>query len=199
MSPLTTTKVLPDLGLLGKARSGKDTTAEYLVRRYGYTRVAFADALKAAAVAVDPIVEVYSTHWGGAAFRRLSDVVAEVGMETAKNTVPEVRRFLQALGVSMRDHVDPEVWVGAAVRIAQQAEGPVVFTDVRFPNEAAALERLGFRLVRIVRPGAGLDGPAGAHSSETALDGRQVDAEVLNDGTIEDLHRRIDGVVGAFR
>jgi hypothetical protein len=38
------------LAVSGKMRSGKDTLSEYLVKRYGFTRFAFADRLKAVAV-----------------------------------------------------------------------------------------------------------------------------------------------------
>jgi len=38
------------LAVSGKMRSGKDTLSEYLVKRYGFTRFAFADRLKEVAV-----------------------------------------------------------------------------------------------------------------------------------------------------
>ena len=34
------------LGITGKKGSGKDTTAEYLIERYGYIRFAFGDKVK---------------------------------------------------------------------------------------------------------------------------------------------------------
>ena len=37
------------IGLTGKARSGKDTVANYLFNQHGYTRIAFADPVKLAA------------------------------------------------------------------------------------------------------------------------------------------------------
>lgn len=37
---------IPNVGLLGKLRSGKDQVAAYLTSNYGYTRFAFGDELK---------------------------------------------------------------------------------------------------------------------------------------------------------
>ena len=44
------------LGLVGRKQSGKDTFAQRLVEEHGYTRLAFADPLKAVALAANPIV-----------------------------------------------------------------------------------------------------------------------------------------------
>lgn len=34
---------LPNIGLIGRLRSGKDTLADYLAAKYGYTAFAFGD------------------------------------------------------------------------------------------------------------------------------------------------------------
>lgn len=47
------------IGLSGKARSGKDTIADYLVTQHGYTKVAFADTLKQFVVRVLQLPESY--------------------------------------------------------------------------------------------------------------------------------------------
>ena len=78
----------PLIGLVGKKRAGKDTVAATLVEGFGFVRYAFADPLKAASLAADPLVPI----WGG--HHRLSVVVRVLGWERAKEN-PEVRRFLQ--------------------------------------------------------------------------------------------------------
>lgn len=189
--------ILPDIGLMGRAQSGKDTAAAHLARTAGFTRVAFADALKEAAIDSDPYVRILD-RVNGADGVRLSTLVFAVGWEEAK-TFPEVRRFLQAFGVAMRDHVDPDVWVKAALLVADR-HAPAVFSDVRFPNEAKAIRERGGILVRITRPAAAEAlGANGDHVSETALDGFDPDATVANDGSIEQLHLRLDRIVAAMR
>lgn len=178
----------PLVGLIGRKRSGKDTFAERLIAEHGFARVAFADPLKAAALALDPII-VGAEECAGIPDERLSQVVAEEGWERAKEW-PEVRRILQALGVAVRDHVDRDAWLNAAadtiryLRAGPEAT-PVVVTDVRFPNEAAWIASAGGLLVRITRQG--LD-TSDAHVSETALDDYPVPYTVTNDSTIADLH-----------
>ena len=61
---------------------------------------------------------------------------------------------------------------------------PVVLTDVRFPNEAEAIQAAGGRLVRVVRPG---QDTSDQHISETALDDLVADVEIQNDGTLDEL------------
>lgn len=78
---------------------------------------------------------------------------------------------------------------------------PVVISDVRFENEIMGLDIVGARVIRVVRPGAGLSGAAGAHRSETEQGGiadDRFDLVIQNDGTLEDLQKRISYAVGEF-
>jgi hypothetical protein len=169
----------PLIGLTGRKRSGKDTFAARLVEAHGYTRLAFADALKEAALALDPIVVGFHEI-------RLSHILArDGGWEHAKE-LPEVRRTLQRFGVGIRE-LDPGFWLRVVADRARATLGPVVITDVRFPNEADWVEAMG-NLVRIRRPGlVSTDN----HISETALDGRFA-WSVTNDSTVEQLHDLAD-------
>lgn len=159
---------------MGYAQSGKDTAATFL-RDYGYERVAFADPLREMLAAINPLVA--DTHdpsnlWR---LRRLVDVL---GWDVAKTEFPEIRGLLQRLGteagrVVLGDHI----WVDTALRRIEGASR-YVFTDVRFPNEAEAIEGRGGVLWRVVRPGTE---PVNAHPSETALDGWP--AEIIWNGS----------------
>lgn len=177
------------VGVIGRKRSGKDTFAARLVAAHGYTRIAFADPLRAAALALDPIVSS-GERCAGEPDERLSEVVARLGWEAAKD-VYEVRRTLQNFGVGLRDTLGPDIWVDYAMRHVDREPGPVVITDVRFPNEADAVEARGGMLVRIIRPGLGSDDD---HISETALDARQAHHMIINAGTVADLHVAADSL-----
>lgn len=98
-----------NIGLIGRARAGKDTVGAWLTENRGYERVAFADPLKAAALKLNPITEVDAT---GEYYRLASDV-SEFGWERTKDETPEVRRILQELGASIRT-IDPEFWPAPA-------------------------------------------------------------------------------------
>lgn len=190
----------PLIGILGKKRAGKDTFASRLVDAHGYRRAAFADALKASALDLDPIVSIEADEVGplreagfavpwATPLARLSQIVDAVGWEAAKE-VREVRRILQAYGLSLRERTRDDLWIRAAIDPALATGEPVVVTDVRFPNEADEIQRLGGFLVRVVRPDRPDDGDT--HVSEIALDGRTVHFVATNIGTVEDLHRFAD-------
>lgn len=171
------------LGLIGHAGSGKDTVAAHLVSR-GFTRVAFADAVRNVLLSVNPLV----TRDG----LRLRDVVEAHGWDRAKREIPEVRVLLQGLGAGVRDELGESTWLDHALRRLDALRGPVVVTDVRYPNEGRVLQRRGFFLVEVQRPGVG---PANAHPSEVDIPVELADATLLNNGSIPELYEAVDALV----
>ncbi|MFC9815606.1 hypothetical protein ACFVJM_26435 [Streptomyces virginiae] len=78
------------------------------------------------------------------------------------------------------------------VRVADRWGLPVVVTDCRYPNEAAALRAAGALLVRVDRPSLAVHQDQGAeHISETALAGYRPDAVLTNSGSVAELHRAV--------
>jgi hypothetical protein len=190
-----------NVGLIGRARVGKDSVAARLSERHGYQRVAFADRLKEAALKVDPIIYQFTERDEDNEELRhnvgLSWVVGDHGWERAKTEYPEVRRFLQQYGQTARD-LDPDFWVRAALPSIAAAEAlnlPVVVTDVRYENEACWLLNRGFTLVRVTRPNVTLAGEAGRHKSETELADFITDMTIANAGTLSDLNGIVDSLL----
>ncbi|KOG22006.1 hypothetical protein [Streptomyces viridochromogenes] len=182
---------MKDIALTGLSRAGKDSVAARLVEAHGYVRVAFADKLKEAALKADPLIP----HMQGdrQLTTRLSEVVRLVGWEYAKDDLPEVRRFLQDYGQTIRE-IEPQFWIraaGFAVRAAHAAGKPVVVTDVRYQNEADFLTVNGFRLVRVERPGQ----TPGQHRSEREMLDYPADRTITNGGSLEALAALADTLV----
>ncbi|CCQ44302.1 putative deoxynucleotide monophosphate kinase [Pseudarthrobacter siccitolerans] len=183
-------KHTPLIGLIGKKRTGKDTFAAVLVEKHGYERVALADPLREAALALDPIVGTFPLNSEGLTRVRewrLSDVIAELGWEQAKDYVPEVRRTLQRLGTESIRSLDDQFWIRTAfarIDSLREAGTPVVVTDVRYPNEADAIRKAGGYLARIVRD---LPDDGDAHASERALDDYRENLRIPNNGSRSDL------------
>jgi len=156
------------LALSGKYYSGKSTAAEILVREFGFARLSLADELKAMAA---EIIQFLQEHGGLEQARALLD-----------KTTPLGRHWLQWLGTDLIRKRDADFWVRVLLkklRIMQQAK--VVVDDVRFRNEAYALRRAGFKLVRVETSeatrrrraqalGAVLVPEKECHPSETDLD-----------------------------
>lgn len=183
------------IGVMGRKRHGKDTFAARLTNEHGFTRLAFADKLREAALKLDPFIVVQHDEYGvldgwclpydRPYTARLSHLVGALGWEVAKE-LREVRRTLQRMGVGVRD-LDPEFWVRIVMEQAADIPGPVVITDVRFPNEFDAVSNHPHGVtVRIVN--ARLPRPSEEHISESALDQFTPRFTVPNSGTIEDLH-----------
>ena len=116
------------------------------------------------------------------------------------------REFLQKLGTeAMRDRLHTNVWVNALfadykakwIPTRNAVEEDEVFfekeypnwiiTDMRFPNELKAVEKKHGITIRVTRPGTA----AGTHPSETAIDDVKFDYEIINDGTMEELVKKV--------
>jgi len=168
------------IGLTGYAQSGKDTVAKILIDNYGYTRVAFADAIRELLYEMDPqIYTVYS----------LKLLVDAYGWDATKQR-PEVRRILQNLGVGAKKVFGDTFWIHQALRNVH-FEGNYVITDVRFPNEAKALKQYDNAQIWNIKR---LDvGPINDHITEHAMDGYVADVTILNNWTIEDLETLVRG------
>lgn len=176
------------VGLCGYARSGKDTAALALTEQ-GWFRLAFADQMRDSLYRLNPPVLARRT-WSARGVRELVDQFGWDGIKASKNWGPPVRELMQGYGQELR-RIDPLVWVRPIVReIEDRAGGSsdrfVVVTDVRYANEAFALQNLGGQIVRITRPGVG---PANDHDSEV-ID-FYVDLTIVNDGTVRDLRESV--------
>jgi hypothetical protein len=110
------------------------------------------------------------------------------GWEGLKERASGVRGLLQRLGTDVgRELWGEDFWVGQAFEGLVGDEG-VVFTDVRFPNEAEAIRARGGVVWNVVRPGVGV---VNGHVSESALGGFVFDATVVNDGSLQDLEGKV--------
>ena len=169
------------IGLCGAAGSGKNAAAYHLCRRYAAKQYAFADPLYAA-VSVITGLSVLELQDRGRKERPLEWLGASP------------RRLLQTIGTEWgREMIHPMIWIMATLRRIDSSESLYhVITDVRFENEAEAIHERGGVVWRIVRPGAGLRGDDGGHSSEAGLPDSCVDDEVLNDGDLAVLDARLD-------
>jgi hypothetical protein len=181
------------VGIAGYAGAGKDTAASALTA-LGWRQDAFAAPLKAMALDINPWVGYLDQPC------TLAHIVANWGWERAK-TCEDVRRFLQRLGAAVRKHLGEDVWAEAlwARHLRVEAEVWTVVSDVRYTNEARMILRppicMWWRptLLWVSRPGIG---PANDHESEDGQVRHLCTHEIANDGTVEELHRKVREAVG---
>lgn len=182
------------LGLCGYAGVGKDTAAEVLLEECGFQRIAFADPIKAALLALDPLVPAED----GKTHLHLSEFSADRDWAEVKE-YPEVRRLMQILGTEVgRNIFDPNIWVSLAEKklLSVMSVGDAVITDVRFPNEARLVKKHGGLLIRIERPDFG---PVNQHVSDRASESWTYDIHLENDSNVANLHRKMKELVDELR
>jgi hypothetical protein len=160
------------IGLMGFARVGKDTCARALAS-LNYEQRAFADGVRRIAEVLDPLIE----HEGGPT--RYNELVARLGYDVAKTQVPELRAELVKIGHGLRGVLGDNIWVDRVVNGA----GRVVVSDVRYPNEVAAIKARGGVVIEIRRSGVGAATPTEAASLAEC----RADFCFDNDGPLEAL------------
>lgn len=179
------------IGLSGLAGSGKDTAADAL-REHDYVVGKFARPLYEAVLTLDPWIRTAMIV--PPQTERLSALVRRDGWEHVKRTYPEVRRLLQVMGTEVgRNIIGEDTWVNAADLWYDQQDAPVVWTDMRFPNEVAWLRSRGGLWVHIERPGHEPEGQG--HASEGAIDPVEADYVLTNNGTVEELRNALLEIV----
>jgi hypothetical protein len=162
------------IGLSGYAQSGKDTVAELLCLNYGFKRISFALPMRDAVYTLNPFLE---------SGNRVADLVDEYGWDVAKGNA-EVRRLLQVFGTDVgRELFGETFWIDQAFKRAAEYQR-VVFSDVRFPNEAKAIQNKGGDVWRINRHN---HAPVNHHISEHAMDNHLFKHVIYNDGTLDEL------------
>lgn len=174
---MTLAKPLPNIALTGRLRSGKDTVAAYLVEKYGYTRVAFGDELK----------------------RHYHELFGET------DTKP--REGYQWFGQTMRER-DSDIWTRKCFERIDWDEDAtaIVISDIRQPNEFSAVKERGYVVIR-VNASEGIRVNRAVHSSDTFnyadlkhdteshVDTFEVDYDVFNVGSLDELHAQIGAVM----
>lgn len=203
------------IALTGPAGAGKDTVADYLVEHHGYTKLAFADALReevgrAFDISVKTLTqrETKEHPMSALALHRcmnpefvqrmqqqlllaggLGGIVGERINLRAPNSP---RQIMQWWGTEYRRAQNPHYWLDAfttrLVRAQVLGHHWFVVTDVRNSNEAALLRELGASLWQITRPG--YEPQPGAHSSETTGAEFAPDHQLVNSHSITHLHKQ---------
>ncbi len=194
------------IGIAGPARSGKDTTAAWFLGR-GYRQYSFARPLK------DGLCAML-----GLDGRHTDGELKELDLELYGASP---RRMMQTLGTEWgRGIINSQIWLLRATEITEEwlrepGVSGVVISDVRFENEASWIREKGGLLVHLRRTAA--NGVAMRrrsiferlfslpwrplvsevpHESEAGIEIEAGDALIRNDGTIEELHDQLFGIMG---
>lgn len=193
-------------GLSGSANSGKDSASDYIVYKSGFVKIAFADKIKRMLMHLYGFE--YNQLWGE------SDERAKIDPRYGK----PVREFIQGFGDQGRA-LDINTWVNYAQAIINKIKNvdnyyyvnyhgimfdgksnrkSVIVPDCRYLNELEYIKQAGGVRIRIIRPNSKIKGKLGQHSSETdqeEISNDFFDEIIINDGSLEDLHSKIDTIL----
>jgi hypothetical protein len=201
------------IAFAGRKLAGKDSAAQALIARHGFTRVGLADALKDMFSAVFHInrpdlddqnlkevpfkepIKITRSHLEHLImlieFRNIyvSETAYMEVMKFEGTEIKSIRHGLQLVGTDIvRNNVNPDIWLEIFAK-DNNGKGSIVVTDARFPNERAYLKAVGALLVLVERPGLiNTD----THISEQLIGTPdEYDAVVTNNSTIHALHSDI--------
>lgn len=168
------------IGLTGKARSGKDTAADYAAKKWGAQRYAFASPLKKGLRAM---LGLDSEHTDGG--------LKEMPLLRFGNKSP--RQMLQTLGTEWgRQLVNDTIWVDLGLYEWEKYRAmgqSLIITDVRFDNEAQAIRDAGGVVCHIIRVDAET---VSEHSSEAGVQCLPGDFAIANVGTLQAFYWAAD-------
>lgn len=173
----------PLIGIAGKARSGKDTVASFLVASLGGYVYSFTDPIRGMLKQLN--IDMADPFWQG----RKEQVIPAIGVSP--------RRMMQTLGTEWgRELINPNLWLLMAhQRLLQHGPGMIV-TDVRFENEATWVRNAGGLIIHVHRPNA-----AGVeeHVSEAGIAPDPGDVQLFNNGTLDELQFAVRELVSVYQ
>lgn len=179
------------IGIMGQKGSGKDTVADYIIRKYDdYSKRSLAEPLKRACqeIFLFSDEQMYGTQsqkeepdnrWFGCSPRTC---LQYVGTDLLRD---QMNKIMPGIEHDIFTH-HFELWY-------VQNKGNVIVPDVRFENEVKMIRNLGGYVIKIIRPSLI---QTDMHSSEIASNTiTNYDYLIWNDGSIEDLHKKVDSVM----
>ena len=202
------------IGLVGWIGSGKNTVANILTEQHKFDADSFAAPLKDAVAHIfnwpRKTLEGDTDH--SRHFRECVDQWWQSKLNI-KNFTP--RLALQIVGTELfREHFHHKIWLDSLEhRYIAGGQKPTIITDCRFRNELAFVKQMGGFTIRVKRGDdphwtelakQAQEGDAfaeqqlsdiGIHASEWDHTGILVDFIIENNGTLEQLTDKVNGVV----
>lgn len=207
------------IGFNGKARSGKDSAASYLVDNYLFDQLSFASPLKKEMEfffgkisdehkEAPSLISVRRDHIHGMAksfgfTNRVGEFYDKFKEEFLPFKVGETdatfeysisyRRFAQTLGTNVARSMDENVWVDYLLKQLNDKDS-VVISDVRFDNEAEAIINNGGVVIRIIRDVAEnlVQDDTAQHISEGGVSDNLITATIENNTTLEEFYEALE-------
>jgi hypothetical protein len=191
----------------GQLANGKDVLADYLAEKLGWSRIAFADAVKKVFMDTFDVDRIFIEKW-------------KRNPEPPPGYLKNIRQSLQFIGDGFRT-IRPEIWLETAFR----QPGDKIISDARYLNEVEFTKKQGGVTILVWRPGYENDDPNLSEAqirpvvdyfSEAGVEGQiwpidtpkreahehmrgkgpeLFDLFIINDGSLEDLYQTADNLI----
>ena len=189
----------------GHINSGKDAAATYLSHKHSFSQYAFGDKIREGLYALNPLVILPSKTYLRLT-RYLRPLVDDCGWDYCKRNIPEVRRLLQVYGTEAGreihgEHTWSEIVFEQIIKEWESGkEVKTVISDLRFAPEFEYFQDCvsfdwNLVILHITKPGVvNVEDHVSESLDVSAIFPEHV-IEVVNDGSIEDLHNKIDAIM----
>ena len=193
------------IGFMGKAGSGKDTCADFLIKEYNFKRYAFGD----------PVKETVGAMFGFS---------NEQLYGSLKNTIDpkwniSPRQAFQIIGTDFAQYIIHEKIPSINARVPKRhlwvkrfqywyeqhkeihnSRGEsgiikIVISDVRFKHEIECIKELGGYIIKIERPNIETLNHSSEYEQDT-IDSNYINNTIINEGTVEELNKKLTIVIG---
>jgi hypothetical protein len=201
------------IGVCGFIGSGKDTVADYLQNFHEFRRESFATTLK------DAVSAVFG--WDRTMLEGRTKEAREWREQVDpwwanRLSMPTLtpRWVLQYWGTEVcRKSFHDDIWIASLENKLRTSQDNIVISDCRFPNEISSIRNAGGIIVWVKRgelpdwyntavgansgilPDQELLKRIGIHASETAWVGTKFDAELDNNGSIDQLYQQVKNLL----
>lgn len=163
------------IGIAGAARTGKDTTADFILAKIGGYKYSLAQPIREM---LRPLgIHMEQPYW----------------KQNKEKTIPAFnaspRRIMQTLGTEWgRQTIDPNIWLNLMIARLHGRPGMII-PDVRFDNEAKAIRDRGGIIIHLTRDSAP---KVEAHASENGVKAIEGDYHINNNGDLESLQQSVN-------
>ena len=179
------------IGFCGQAGAGKDTIADYLIKKYNFEKIPLAKPLKeACSILFDlneeqlygSLKETEDENW-----KTTPRIILQYfGTDIFRN---DIKKIIPGLGDNFWINLFKKKYLN---KKKDNKDLRVVVSDIRFKNEIDVVQELGGLVIKIIR--TNMDN-SDAHESERNIKNLKCDYEIINDGTKEDLYKKIEVIL----
>lgn len=173
------------IGFLGKKRSGKDTCADYLIKKYLFKKRSFATGLKKSFISIfdlnhrqlyGDLKEVVDKRWGVTPRKLMQFFGTDLMRDQLHKCIPDIGQDIWLKNIS--------IWYNN-----NKSDQNIILVDCRFQNEVDLINSFGGIIIKIERNNNRKDD----HISESGIDNITGFTHLIkNNNTIYDLYYKLD-------